>query len=461
MLVLSFLVSLGPLVLSALPVVAQGGFGVFPTTLNFKDTVRGSEYFQSIGIINSSDSDRSFSLEADGEISQWVSFVANQDRTSSLKSITTPGNSEGRALVRLQVPEDAANGSYRGVARIIRMSQQSSQEGTGSSIRVGAEIDITVKVIGTEEISGSLVEVTVMDIELGSALRLNTIVHNSGNVRAKPEITLEILDDEGSVEGQVKFPHEQVIFSNEVGEVAHTWDAASLEVGDYVARVSVAFEELDLGTREVKFSILPPGTLTRKGELKRLVLEIAPDPGGLAKFKAFFLNTGEIDTRAKFIGELLQGERLINVVTSEEILVPIGEQAALDVFVRVGDGGEYTLRGKTNYEGKETEVKELNFTVPSQAVNTSQAPQTAALGASRAIVSRASSEAAPEATQPNVSEASQSAEAETLQAIASDTAGIEDGGPGIWLWVIISVGLVLGPVVIVTVGRRAISKLQE
>jgi hypothetical protein len=172
-----------------------------------------------------------------------------------------------------------------------------------------------------------------------------------------------VLDGDGNSIAVEKFNGNTNVFPGEVGLIASEWDSSLLDTGDYQARVNVRFEDMEIGTRNIGFSVLPAGTLTRQGELRRMDLAVVPGPGELAKLNVIFRNTGQIDTKAKFVGEMYFNEKLLDVVNSEEFLVPTGEQATLVTFARVGEEGAYSIKGKVNFEGKETDLKEVSFDV--------------------------------------------------------------------------------------------------
>ena len=82
------------------------------------------------------------------------------------------------------------------------------------------------------------------------------------------------------------------------------------------------------------------------------------------KVVAHFKNTGEIDTMAKFKGEIYHEGNLLDVLESEEMFVEVGETANLVSYYKILKPGNYTIRGRVYYAGKETEEKEVSFSVP-------------------------------------------------------------------------------------------------
>ena len=345
---------------------AADGIGVYPADLAIDNALRGTEYFRTIGITNDADGARTFSLEASGETGAWVSFVDITDRTTPANKVHVPARSEGRVFLRLRIPADTPNGTYSGRILVVTAGGKvEDSSGSAVNVNVGAEIGLTVVTTGTQRLGGELVDITVADTETGHPLQVKSIIQNSGNVQARPQTAIKIstsatVVDESTLEGDPIAP-------NETRTVVTEWDTAKAPPGAYLASVSVALGGNSLGSRQLRFRILPQGALTRQGSLQRIELLNKPEPGTAAKLRATFVNTGQIDSRVVFVGELYRGDTLVKAVSSPEKLVPQGQFGSLDVVVEVPRRGSYTLRGKANFEGKESEVRELRFTVGSSS----------------------------------------------------------------------------------------------
>jgi hypothetical protein len=236
------------------------------------------------------------------------------------------------------------------------------------------------------------VESSISDVEAGYPLRFRAMVRNSGNVRMTPQIALEVVDADDNVVYQETFSEELTVYPNETGQLSREVSLSTRDLGEgqYQARVSARAGDLDLGQRQSTFSILPMGTLTREGQLRDLRMTIAPAPGELGKVDVVFLNTGRIDTLARFVGELYHGDRLVDVLNTEEVLVPIREQRTLDLFFRANEPGDYLIRGKVNYQGKETDTRELAFVVTEDGATLVTAASSLAGGGGSATISDAS-----------------------------------------------------------------------
>lgn len=118
----------------------------------------------------------------------------------------------------------------------------------------------------------------------------------------------------------------------------------------------------ELRSENLLFKILPPGTLTRQGKLTNLSIEGEPAIG-LMKVNAIFANTGDIDTHAKFKGEVYKNGDLVDMIESEELTTPKLRSLALTSYLKIDSPGNYMIKGKIIFGEKETNVTEYSFKV--------------------------------------------------------------------------------------------------
>jgi hypothetical protein len=150
------------------------------------------------------------------------------------------------------------------------------------------------------------------------------------------------------------------------------WDTSEIKSGDYVAKVSVLLGPEVLETKELPFKLFPPGALTRQGNLTSTTCEGEPAVGAVTKILATFVNTGGIETMAKFTGEVYVDGNLVGTVESNELLVPIGASETLTAYLTVESPGNYAVKGHVEYEGRTTDTKELSFDVSGAAAKTGE-----------------------------------------------------------------------------------------
>ncbi|MBA4181027.1 MAG: hypothetical protein C0506_10605 [Anaerolinea sp.] len=338
------------------------GIGVYPTNVRFDDTLRGGEYFSTIGILNNLEGARTFRFEADGEIASWMSFVAADDRSKPVNEVEALKGADGQVLLRLQVPQTVSNGEYAGSVRaIVALDDASKRNGSSSGVNVAAVIEVRVRVGGTQRIEGALMDVFTNDIELGYPLRVRTVVANKGNVRVIPDVQVRVIS--GSTTVATIASVDTPIPPNEDRTIETQWDSNTAAPGNYIAKVSVSLPDKLLGERSLTFKILERGALSRQGLFERLELVNDPIPGSVAKIMATFRNTGQVESTAVFSGELYRDGILVKPVTSLQKLVRRDEVQKLEALIEVPVKGNYTIRGKVNFEGKETDEKELSFRV--------------------------------------------------------------------------------------------------
>ncbi|MCC7363788.1 MAG: hypothetical protein IT303_05420 [Dehalococcoidia bacterium] len=347
---------------------ADGGIGVYPTQVVFDDALRGGQYFSTLGVINNLEGERTFAFEAEGDIAPWVSFTDVDDRTMPVTEVTAPRGRDGYVLLRLSVPDSASNGVYRGtVTTTVPLGGEGSDEDeSGSAVTVAAVIDVEARVTGVQKIDGSLLDVAVTDVEVGVPLRVRSVVANRSNVRVVPDVQVAILN--GTTTVATAATVDAPIDPDETRTIETQWPTDAAPPGDYSVKVSATLPGMQLGERTMRFRVLPRGTLTRSGAFENLELVNDPTAGGVAKIIATFRNTGEIESTAVFAGELYRDGVLVKPIVSLQKLVRKDEAQELEALVEVPGTGTYVLRGKVNYEGKETEVRELLFTIAPEVV---------------------------------------------------------------------------------------------
>ena len=138
--------------------------------------------------------------------------------------------------------------------------------GSNTSVNLGADIAVTVKVTGTQIIKGALLDSRAPPrIEAGYRLRLRNVVENRGNVQLQPTFNVTILRN-GQASGAPITFRDRTVDPGSTGTIETDWKTTSTTpVGSYVAHVTAAAEGVALGARDVRFEVVPFGTLRRNG----------------------------------------------------------------------------------------------------------------------------------------------------------------------------------------------------
>jgi len=355
------------------PVIATG-IAVTPSHLELSDALRGGEYERNITIYNPDPEITSYTLTASGGAGEWISFYKQEDPGSLVNKVTIPGNENVRILVKFTILQDAANGEHKATIIVTSVPAEEASGGSGQVVSLAAPVAVTIFVTGNQILSGVVNGINTNDVEVKYPLRIKVQFHNTGNVVATPLISVKIATQNGatinnftSSEFNVKpEKHETILLE---------WDTTGRDPGDYIADVSVVLGDALIKQEQLNFAILPTGTLTRSGSLTELKFGGEPGLGVLTAIQATFINTGQIDTMAKFVGEVYHNDILVDTLQSEELLVAVGNMEFLEAYFKPDQPGEYRVNGHVIYEGKKTEEKEISFTITKdgeveQSVNT-------------------------------------------------------------------------------------------
>ena len=162
--------------------------GAYPTVIHFDQALRGGEYVDTFGVLNSTGSGEYFSFGLAGATAPWLHVVSSDNHSAGITKVWAPGGPRpSTAVLELQVPPTLANGIYQGeltVASVLPKVAHKNQTPVG----LGAAIDVVVDVTGTEVVAGALVNVytTYPKIEVGSPVNVFVVVKNAGNVAEQP-----------------------------------------------------------------------------------------------------------------------------------------------------------------------------------------------------------------------------------------------------------------------------------
>lgn len=352
--------------------VAGVGLGVSPASFTVSDALKGGEYERTFTTYNTDNETGDFTFNAQGDGAEWLSYYLPEGETP-ISTITIEGKSSQKILVKINIPEEAANGNY--TPKIYIKSVPKELEATSGAVAqavVQIPVSATINVTGTQILTGIVKDISLNDIEIDYPLRIKVEFENTGNVIAKPTITVIIRSNTDNSILSEEVYSDTEIKPDTTDTIIIEHDTEGLEVGEYFAEITVTLNEAVLAQENIPFEILEHGTLSRQGVLSKLDIEGDTLVNRVVKIHADFKNTGMIDSKAKFIGEIYLENNQIDIVESEELNVPVGETDTLISYLKIEESGNYIIKGKVFYEGKTTEVEELSFKVPT--VDSSSVP---------------------------------------------------------------------------------------
>lgn len=343
------------------PVVGIG-IGISPAEINFNNALKGYEYESSFTIFNTGSEAMNFSLEASGSIIDWVSFYNLNDYDNNISSILIPEKDKSTVVIRIKVPSDAINANYTGSLTARTIPDTDETGGTGQSLVIGASTKVTINVTGDQIIDGKVLGIFTENTEPGYPLKITTRFQNTGNVVVNPKIVITIFQDNNIINS---FSHETTSVKPGITQpiIAEWMTTAANIPADYTAKVDVLLNGNIIKSDELSFQILPVGTLTKSGNLTDIYVEGEPAVGNIVTIRAYFTNTGQVETQTKFSAEVYRDNKLIDTISSDELTAPKHQETVLISYLKITEPGDYLIKGKVIYSGKETPIKEISLNV--------------------------------------------------------------------------------------------------
>lgn len=333
------LVALALLIPLLLPVAsAAQSLGVTPAEIEVSGAQRGQTYVREVTLQNQFDTPSTFTVEREGETGAWARIEPSEE-------IVVPPRSDHPVLIVLDVPADAANGAHEGAIRFVGAAKE-RPEGSGFALRYAVAVPLHVELGGPQRLLLRYVEARASDVEVGTPARVLVSVLNEGNVRAEARASGQVLDFAGT-------------------EVARATNATQLRPGERVEIEILLPATLPEGTyrvlalpegaaalAETSFKVVPVGTLGKEGVLRYLRHEPSVQGGLPVRVTGVFENTGAAAiARARLVGEVWQGDRLVAVFTSDELATASGETTELVAYFTSPVSGELRLVAHVVYDG--------------------------------------------------------------------------------------------------------------
>ena len=338
--------------------VSAAGIAVGPSSQTIENALRGGSFERSLTIFNPSDMGFDVVLKTEGSAKDWIKFSAI-DGSEEIQKVYAPKKGQIPVLLRVKVPDDAANGRYTAKVVVETVPGEKVPGSVGMVLQATSALEITVTDV--EKVSGEVTSIVVRDTEVDIPLGVEVGFKNTGNVVVTPEITAVISRDGTVIDtiSEAKTPVRPT-FTERI--VVH-WPNEGLAAGTYQADVTVSLRGAVLAEEGRTFAILPLGSLTRQGELTDLGYEGALTVGKPIKITGLFKNSGSIATRARLSGEVYRGGSLVDVISGDEMTVLVFSENPLTAYYTPKEPGEYTMKTCAVFEGKTTDSKDMVFTI--------------------------------------------------------------------------------------------------
>lgn len=324
--------------------VSAANIGISPAKISFKDVLRGGYSEKFVTITIDSDEPVSVTIQKRGEIEDWLSFEETEFEVSK--------SNPYRMKIMAEPPIDMPNGIYQGFIRVRISGEGEAIEGQATGI-VNAALDLNVEIEVTdiESKACSATKFRVESVEIGDPIIFSALIYNEGNIRLKPNLRVEIWD-----ENQIEIIKQEDFVGKEIfpttsEEIVFEVDSSGMDLGQYW----VDFYALDCyNSQTLTFDILEVGALKASGILTSIISVPWVEKGDTTMIQAFFENNGEKSVRAQFKGEITLNGNIIQILESQNSLVNIEDTKEFDFYFTPQKVGKYIVSGRVFYDGKRT-----------------------------------------------------------------------------------------------------------
>jgi hypothetical protein len=337
------------------------GVGFYPAVVDVKDALRGQRYEIGTVLVNDASQERTFRIQPEGEIAEWVTFATQARPETIVKEVSVPASGELPIWVYLNLPEDAASLEYE--AQISYTSVP--PEGTTGGVLLSIVQPITINVTGKQILDLQVGDVFANELEVGQPLRVQARLVNRSNVALTPTLVASIKTSAGQpIADDLQGRTEQLRAGQEKLVTALEWDSAGQQPGQFILEYRLLGQGQEFATGSVPFTLAPFGSLSRSGEIQSIVLDGQMSKGSIGRADVAFLNTGRIDVTSKFVGELFRDGKLVAPLESRvDLLAHPSQPVTLQVFFPIDDNGSYELVGRVTFDGAQTDEGRAEFKV--------------------------------------------------------------------------------------------------
>lgn len=359
LLLASLLTVVGVLVLAGGAQAAES-LGVTPPAHDVEDAIAGESYVRQVTIQNEFDSATTMTLSTSGTISDWIV-------TDPAGSFEIPQRTHEDVEIRVDVPEDAADGLYEG--RLHLTAEPKDQPGgTGAAVRYSVAVLLSVQIGGEVTQQLSFGDEQADDIEAGSSPTASTTVTNEGNVAGIAEACARLLPEEGG-EPIEQLPASAAVLPGQ--QITLTFDfETSLSEGEYRVEIVEDCEQevqASLTENPSVLEVVPPGALDKQAKLSLIEHEPRVVVDRPLQLRGAFENVGAVKIeQATCTYEIRQDGELVEVLEAGPLIVPAGEQVSLTSYFTPEQPGRYEIVAMASYDGLQTEQRE-SFVVAEQA----------------------------------------------------------------------------------------------
>ena len=325
--------------------------GISPGRVKFDGVLRGGYSERIVTLSTGGEDELAASFKAQGEIKDWLKFDPNST------TLTISKGKPFKLKVIVQPPSDIRIGNYSGSIEFVTEAVGGGPGRAGALVKTAVTLLVNVEVTGKQTVSCRAGAFTFNDAEIGFPFEFSYDIINDGNVRLKPVVTFDIWDQ----------MQEKLLLTKDVtgDEVLPTTERKitgmltnTLAENQYWVNMKIdTCKSSSLAT----FSVVEKGGIIDKGELREILNKPWAQTNETVQITAKFQNTGKRSVSAKFKGAIRLDDRIVKLIETDEVIVPIGESSDFDIFFAPQLPGRYTIAGRVIYNKKLTYMDTLHI----------------------------------------------------------------------------------------------------
>jgi|GEM_PF-544915 len=333
-------------ILIAVPTAATS-IGVNRGAIDYENVLRNGYAQEDVLVSTDSPDIITGTYEVEGELAPWIkiepaeNFTFNVDNPHPFRIIVQP-------------PTDAQLRNYSGSVRVLTGEIARSDGGKiGTSTRAAFLIKIRAGLTGVQMLRCTAGGMALRQSEIGQPIDFISSVHNTGNVRLRPDFTVVIYDQyQTKLLKNITFTVDQELLPTTTGDALYQL-MNDLPAGQYWARINA----ITCGDEEfMTFDVLDRGGIADKGTLVKVEAKPWAETGEIIPIAAIFRNDGPRTVSAKFKGTITtaEGGKLVKVIETDTYDVPPTQTARLESFFNPTEPGQYIIAGRVLYNNKLT-----------------------------------------------------------------------------------------------------------
>lgn len=174
-------------------ITAVNAIGQMTKPIVIDNALRGHDYEQTLTLLNTRNTETVFALQAEKQVTGWVTFFARDNREEAITKITVGPRKSIGVVAKFHIPDDAPNGQYTGFISVLTVpAENEDNDKTVATVRQKIDRQVTINVSDKEVIDLKTdIRVKKYNVEIGKPIELLITYNNDGNIVLKPQVKIK------------------------------------------------------------------------------------------------------------------------------------------------------------------------------------------------------------------------------------------------------------------------------